>query len=88
MCSSDLDSIVEGLGPPNEQGVYYPSAPKTEGKSCEGIEGRLQKVSDDSNRQMQRLHEEMQLMRKNINRMDIRLTSGLDKVRKGVGHFH
>lgn len=78
-----IDNLVEGLGPPNEKGIYYLSTPqRSHGEICKDVEGRLQKVSNDANRQMQRLHEEMQIMRKNMNRMDIRLTSGLDKVRK------
>ncbi|KAF2823564.1 hypothetical protein CC86DRAFT_328976, partial [Ophiobolus disseminans] len=78
-----IDNIVDGLGPTNAEGVYYVSMPKrTDGESCKDVEGRLQKVSGDAHRQMQRLRDEMQLMRKNMNRMDIRLSSGLEKVRK------
>lgn len=78
-----IDNIVDGLGPPNEKGVYHLSSPKeAKSEAYKDIEGRLQKASDDASRQIQRLHEEMQLMRKNVNRMDIRLSSGLEKVRK------
>jgi hypothetical protein len=79
-----IDSIVDALGPPNEEGTYYVSMPKSSGgESCKDVDNRLRKVSDDAARQMQRLQEEMRLMRKNVNRMDIRLTSGLNKCQKG-----
>jgi hypothetical protein len=70
-----IDNLVE-------QGVYYLSTLKTTDEPCKDIESRLQKDLDGASRQMKRLHEEMELMRKNMNRMDIRLTSRLEKMRK------
>jgi hypothetical protein len=77
-----IDNLVDALGPTNEQGVYYLSTPKTTDAPCKDIESRLQKDLDGAARQMKRLHEEMELIRKNMNRMDIRLTSRLEKMRK------
>lgn len=75
-----IDSIVDGLGPPNEEGLYYVSMPKvTNGKDADG---RIGKVSDDAARQLQRLQDEIYVIRKNVNRMDIRLTKGVDDCRK------
>jgi hypothetical protein len=75
-----IDNIVDGLGPPNDEGTYYLATPKEDNESCES---RLQMVSDNLNRQLHRQHEEMEMMRKNMHRMDIRLTRGIEKVRKG-----
>ncbi|KAF2031227.1 hypothetical protein EK21DRAFT_63543, partial [Setomelanomma holmii] len=77
-----IDNLVDALGPPNEEGVYYLSKPKTTEEPCKTIEGHLKEVSDDVARQLKRLHDEMEVMRKNMNRMDIRLTTRLNKLRK------
>jgi len=78
-----IDGIVEALGPPNDEGLYYISTPnKIHGESGKDANGRIHKASDEASRQMQRLQEEMHAMRKNVNRMDIRLTKGIEKCRK------
>jgi hypothetical protein len=79
-----IDNIVEALGVPNDEGTYFTtSKPTTPELNCElpnDIRSYIRKLSDDADRQMERLHSEMEMMRKNINRMDIRLTKRLDKV--------
>jgi hypothetical protein len=75
-----IDNLVEGLGPPNDEGTYYISVPKEDDKSCES---RIRTISDNVNLQLHRQHEEMEAMRKNMNRMDLRLTRSIEKVRKG-----
>jgi hypothetical protein len=76
-----IDNLVEALGPPNQEGNYYPSMRNANSESCEHVKARLQKVSDDTNCQLQRLHEDMEIIRKNMNRMDIRLTRSINKIR-------
>jgi hypothetical protein len=75
-----IDNLVDALGPPNEDGVYYTSTSKPDSHVPEDIRQYIQKIADDSARQSQRLHNEMEQMRKNVNRMDIRLTKRIDKV--------
>ncbi|EDU50383.1 hypothetical protein PtrSN002B_008876 [Pyrenophora tritici-repentis] len=80
-----IDNLVEALGVPNEQGTYFLSAPsdstpKTDCQVPEDIRAYMKKISADANRQLERLRSEMELMRKNVHRMDIRLTKRLDKV--------
>jgi hypothetical protein len=74
-----IDNLVDGLGPPNDEGTYYFSTPKEDSQSCEN---RLRAVSGDLNRQLYRQREELGAMRKNMHRMDIRLTRSIEKVRK------
>lgn len=74
-----IDGIVDGLGPPNQQGTYYVSTTKSDDGSCES---RIQNVSKDLQSQLQRQQQELELMRKNMHRMDVRLTRGIEKVRK------
>jgi hypothetical protein len=78
-----IDNLVEALGPPNEEGTYYPPKPKTDIGSCKDLERIMRKTSEESKRQSQRYQSEIELMRKNINRMDIRLTSSIEKKCKG-----
>jgi hypothetical protein len=74
-----IDNLVDGLGPPNNEGTYYLSTPKEDNKSCKSC---VRAVSKDLNRQLYRQHEELETMRKNMHRMDIRLTRSIEKVRK------
>jgi hypothetical protein len=74
-----IDNIVDSLGPPNSEGTYYLSTPQTNDTTCEG---RIQTVSRDLALQMKRQKEDMELMRKDMHRMNIRLTRGIDKVKK------
>jgi hypothetical protein len=75
-----IDNLVDALGPTNEEGNYYLSTSKEDESPSEDIGDRLYKISDDSQRQMRRLHEEMELMRKNMHRLDLRLTRRLDRI--------
>jgi len=75
-----IDNLVDALGPTNEEGNYYLSTPKVDKLPGEGTGDRIHKISEDSHRQMQRLHDEMELMRKNMHRLDLRLTRRLDRV--------
>ncbi|CAA9965525.1 hypothetical protein PTMSG1_08884 [Pyrenophora teres f. maculata] len=80
-----IDNLVEALGVPNEQGTYFLSAPsgstaKTDFQVPEEIRAYMKKLSTDTDRQLERLQSEMELMRKNVHRMNIRLTKRLDKV--------
>jgi hypothetical protein len=75
-----IDNLVDALGPTNEEGNYYLSKPKVDDLPSEGNGDRLDKISDDAQRQIQRLHDEMELMRKNMNRLDLRLTRRLDRI--------
>jgi hypothetical protein len=74
-----IDNLVDSLGPPNDHGIYYNST-KDDNKICES---RIRTVSESLNRQLHRQHKEMEDLRKNMNRMDIRLTRNIEKVRKG-----
>lgn len=74
-----IDNIVDALGPPNAQGTYYPSTPGPADATCEA---RIQKMSQDLSLQLKRQKEDMEMMRKDMQRMDIRLTSGIEKVKK------
>jgi len=74
-----IDNIVDALGPPNAQGTYYPSTPELSDATCEA---RIQKMSKDLSFQLKRQKEDMDMMRKDMQRMDIRLTSGIEKVKK------
>jgi hypothetical protein len=74
-----IDNLVDSLGPPNDHGTYYNST-KDDHKVCES---RIRTIFDSLNRQLHRQHEEMEALRKNMNRMDIRLTRSIEKVRKG-----
>jgi hypothetical protein len=74
-----IDNLVDGLGPPNEHGTYYNSS-KDDEKACES---RIRTVSDSLSRQLHRQLEGMKALRKNMNRMDIRLTRSIEKMRKG-----
>jgi len=80
-----IDNLVEALGVPNEQGTYFSpphsnSTPKIDCQVPDDVRAYVQKLSADADRQLERLHSEMELMRKNIHRMDIRLTKRLNKV--------
>ncbi|KAH4782896.1 hypothetical protein HBH62_112410 [Parastagonospora nodorum] len=74
-----IDNIVDALGPPNAQGTYYPSTSKPADTVCEA---RIQKMSQDLSLQLKRQKEDMEMMRKDMHRMDIRLTSGIEKAKK------
>ncbi|KAG9189689.1 hypothetical protein G6011_06557 [Alternaria panax] len=71
-----IDNLVESLGVPNADGTYYSSTPNSD---CEAPSDIL-RISADADRQIQRLRGELETMRKNIHRMDIRLMKRLDKV--------
>ncbi|RMZ72098.1 hypothetical protein GMOD_00007092 [Pyrenophora seminiperda CCB06] len=80
-----LDNLVEALGIPNEQGTYFSSAqqdstPLMDCRVPEDIREYMHKFSRNADRQLERLNSEMELMRKNVHRMDIRLTKRLNKV--------
>jgi hypothetical protein len=79
-----LDNIVEALGVPNDEGTYFTSTleskPMLNYEVPEDVRAYIRKLSDDADRHFGRLHGEMKTMRKNINRIDIRLTKRLDKV--------
>ncbi|KAL5117704.1 hypothetical protein ACEQ8H_004452 [Pleosporales sp. CAS-2024a] len=74
-----IDNIVEGLGPPNTEGKYYPTTQENDNPCWEK---RFTQVSQDLALQLKRQKEAMQLMRKDMLRMDIRLTSDVDKLKK------
>lgn len=76
-----LDNIVDSLGPPNELGVYYSSQTDSGSQSGKGIEARNKKIFGNTQRQVQRLQEELNTMRKDMKRMEIRLGSDINKVR-------
>lgn len=79
-----IDNLVDALGVPNDQGTYFSSTSKpTPELNCDvpdNVRSNIRKISDDADRQLERLHSEMETMRKNMHRMDIRLTKRLDKV--------
>ncbi|KAF1942183.1 hypothetical protein EJ02DRAFT_434227 [Clathrospora elynae] len=75
-----IDNLVEALGVPNEEGTYFSSTPKPEYQVPNDIRAHIQKMADDADHEFGRLHKEMEQMRKNVNRMDIRLTKRLDRV--------
>jgi hypothetical protein len=76
-----IDNLVEALGVPNDEGTYYSSsAPKLDCQVPDDIRSYIRKISDDADRQSERLQNEMEKMRKNVNRMDIRLMKRLDKI--------
>jgi hypothetical protein len=71
-----IDNLVEALGVPNADGTYYSSMPKPDCQAPSDISW----ISADADRQIERLRSELETMRKNIHRMDIRLMKRLDKV--------
>jgi TolA-binding protein len=78
-----IDNLFEALGVPNEQGTYYTSStspPKEDDRVSVDVRPYIQKVASDANLEITRLHKELEQMRKNIHRMDIRLMKRLDKV--------
>ena len=81
-----IDNLVEALGVPNEQGTYFSSIskadtlPKQECQTPDDIRSYVLRISEDAVRQMERLHNEMELMRRNVNLMDIRLTKRINRV--------
>jgi hypothetical protein len=79
-----IDNLVEALGVPNDEGTYFSSTSKpmseVDSEVSADVRSCIRKISDDADRQIERLHGEMEMMRKNIHRMDIRLTKRLDKV--------
>jgi hypothetical protein len=75
-----IDKLVEALGPPNSEGTYYGSMPKTTEDSTCGA--RLQKVSMDLGLQLQRQQENLAQMRKDMNRMGLRLTQKVEQLEK------
>ncbi|KAF1913880.1 hypothetical protein BDU57DRAFT_456500 [Ampelomyces quisqualis] len=74
-----IDNLVDGLGVPNENGVWYVAQPSSNDKSC-GI--RLQEVSESLGRQLQRQEQELKGLRSKMHRMDIRLTQEVRKLKK------
>jgi hypothetical protein len=68
-----IDNLVESLGPPNQEGTYYLS---TDTESCDV---QLQKASDNLKIQLQRQQQELESLRRNVQRMDVRLTRSIEK---------
>jgi hypothetical protein len=68
-----IDNLVESLGPPNQEGTYYLS---TDTESCDV---QLQKASDNLKIQLQRQQHELESLRRNVQRMDVRLTRSIEK---------
>ncbi|KAH7078457.1 hypothetical protein FB567DRAFT_596053 [Paraphoma chrysanthemicola] len=77
-----IDNLVDALGPPNENGVYYPSNPKIQTEPCSDTKSDAYKDLDGTAQQMLRLQHDLEQMRKNMNRMDIRLTRSIEKMLK------
>ncbi|KAH7079150.1 hypothetical protein BKA63DRAFT_409375 [Paraphoma chrysanthemicola] len=77
-----IDNLVDALGPPKENRVYYPSNPKMQTEPCGSTKSHSHQDLDGTAQQMQRLQHDMEQMRKNMNRMDIRLTRSIEKMRK------
>jgi hypothetical protein len=79
-----IDNLVDTLSVLNDEGTYFSSTSKpTPELNCDvpdNVRSNIRKISDDADRQLERLHSEMETMRKNMHRMDIRLTKRLDKV--------
>lgn len=80
-----IDNLVEALGVPNEDGTYFSSKAKADVPpeiDCRVENGYpcFLKASAEADSQVERLRRELELMRKNIHRMDIRLMKRLDKV--------
>jgi hypothetical protein len=76
-----IDNLVDALGPTNAEGVYYSSIPKAEEGARSSISERVLKALEDAQCQLQQQQNEMKAMRKNMNRMDVRLTKRIDKFR-------
>ncbi|KAI4653485.1 hypothetical protein J4E93_001251 [Alternaria ventricosa] len=78
-----IDNLVEALGVPNEEGTYFSSMPKP-GMGCttRNDHSCVPEIMADANRQTEKLRSELEHMRKNMHRMDIRLMKRLDKVDK------
>ncbi|KAF2132383.1 hypothetical protein P153DRAFT_354996 [Dothidotthia symphoricarpi CBS 119687] len=79
-----IDNLVAALGPPNMEGTYFPSAPPPNHHLPNDIKSFIRKASDHSDRQAKKLHDEMEQMRKNFLRMDIRLTKRLDQISRNA----
>lgn len=77
-----LDALVESLGPPNEDGVYYNSKPYASSMLPDEVRQHVQKIMHDTSSLRPYLHQEVENLRKHINRVDIRLTKRIDKVEK------
>lgn len=77
-----IDNIVDALGPPNAEGTYYGSMPMQETKDDGTCESRVQKVSAELNFQTRRQQENLEQMRKDMNRMGIRLTQSVEQLKK------
>lgn len=75
-----IDNIVNALGPPNEDGMYRGSAPESDGQSCEEMHGRIKKLNQNADQQIKALQKELEMMRKTMHRLDIRLTTRLNKL--------
>jgi len=78
-----IDNLVEALGVPNEEGTYFSSTPEP-GMGCKTRNDHscVPEIMADANRQTEKLRSELEHMRKNMHRMDIRLMKRLDKVDK------
>jgi hypothetical protein len=76
-----IDNLVDGLGVPNEHGVWYVSKSQS-GSNDKSCEAHLQDVSETLGRQLERQQQELEMLRKNMNRMDIRLTQDVKKLEK------
>lgn len=74
-----IDNLVESLGPPNAKGTYFVSS-QPDGQIPIDVQSLVWKMSDDLNRQTKQLQTEMEQMRKEMLRTDIRLTNRLEKV--------
>lgn len=71
-----LDNIVESLGPPNEDGMYFSKSNTFPGnKQSDALILNLQKQND-------KLSEEVIQLRKHIHRVDLRLTKDVEKLKR------
>jgi hypothetical protein len=71
-----LDNIVESLGPPNEDGMYFSESNTFPGnKQSDALILNLQKQNDQ-------LSEEVIQLRKHIHRVDLRLTKDVEKLKR------
>jgi hypothetical protein len=77
-----IDNLVEALGPPNAEGTYYGSMSKALLES--DCNSRIQKVSADLGMQLARQQENLAQMRKDMNRMGIRLTQKVEGLEKKI----
>lgn len=85
-CGLRIDNLVDALGVPDEWGNYRAAvvAGAVAGVVPDGVARtvvqRVERMEGEVERRLKRLQGEMEQMRKNVNRMDIRLTKRMDGV--------